>query len=326
MHDIGEGTIRRIDWQELTPVVLLLRIFNVSLGLRTMLPALIGTLLTLGILVLSGGNLMQHHIGMSGSGITAIRYLTIPGSIRFDSSAFITVAGIYLVWTVFGSMICRTVAVRLTIDESESLPNQFRFFVQRASSLISFAVLLILGILCCLLPVKIAGWLASIPYLDYVMALTLPIPLLFAFFAAVLAVGLVFGWMLMFAAVCVDGADGFDAISRMFSYLYQRPLHYLFYWLYCMILGCVGYAVVALFFNAVLYLTLSLCNFPLQDTLTARCWLFLIIILPTAYCFSWFWTSSIAIYLLLRRSVDATPFNEIYRVKEVQTKTLRTIV
>jgi hypothetical protein len=227
---------------------------------------------------------------------------------------------------VFGSMICRTVAVRLTIDESESLPNLFRFFIQRASSLISFVILLCLGILCCLLPVKVAAWLAAFPYLDYVIALTLPIPLLFAFFAAVLAVGLVFGWMLMFAAVCVDGSDGFDAISRMFSYLYQRPLHYVFYWFYCAILGCVGCAVVILFSETVIYLTVQSCNFPLQDTLPARCWFFLIKLLPAAYGFSWFWTSSIAIYLLLRRSVDAAPFNEIYRVKDVQTKTLRSIV
>ncbi|MGL4593421.1 MAG: hypothetical protein ACRCUY_01685, partial [Thermoguttaceae bacterium] len=46
MRDIGEGTIRRIDWQELTPVVRLLRIFNVATSFRVMIIAFLGVVLT----------------------------------------------------------------------------------------------------------------------------------------------------------------------------------------------------------------------------------------------------------------------------------------
>ncbi|MDR3183560.1 MAG: hypothetical protein LBT89_11710 [Planctomycetaceae bacterium] len=317
MHDIGEGTIRRIDWQELIPVVLLLRVFNISLGLRTMLPAFCGCLLTVIVLAILGESVSFGEYKIGG---IKIPYMTVAA----DCCTVCRIAAwtaVYLVWILFGSMIVRTAAVRLTNDESESLGNQFRFLRQRGLGLISSVVILIIGILCCLLPVKIAVWLT---YVNTGVALFLPVPMLFAFFAAVLAVGLVFGWMLMFAAVCVEGADGYDAISRMFSYLYQRPLHYVFYWLYCAVLGCIGYGIVWIFTSAVSFLTFDICGYPVYDG-PGCLWRGVVLEIPLVYCFSWFWTSSTAIYLLLRRSVDATPFNEVYRVKEVKTETLSAI-
>ncbi|MDR3233375.1 MAG: hypothetical protein LBT46_06905 [Planctomycetaceae bacterium] len=317
MHDIGEGTIRRIDWQELMPVVLLLRVFNISLDLRTMLPAFCGGLLTVAVLTVCGESV---SLGVHEIGSIKIPYMTVAADGRAGCRIAVWTA-IYLVWILFGSMIVRTAAVRLTNNESESPGNQFRFLRQRGLGFISSVVILIIGILCCLLPVKIAVWLAAMPYVHFVVALFLPIPMLFAFFAAVLAVGLVFGWMLMFAAVCVEGSDGFDAISRMFSYLYQRPLHYVFYWFYCAVLGCIGCGIVWIFTSAVSFLTFDICKFPLDDGMGCF-WIDITLFIPLVYCLSWFWTSSTAIYLLLRRSVDATPFNQVYRIKEAKTENL----
>jgi hypothetical protein len=45
-------------------------------------------------------------------------------------------------------------------------------------------------------------------------------------------------------------------------------------------------------------------------------------LIPFAFVYAWFWTSSVAIYLLLRRSVDATPFNEVYRVAPPKVRSL----
>ena len=329
MKDIGEGTIRRIDWTELTPVVLLLRIFNVTLSVRILALALIGLWLTAmlnsfaGILILDQGLLKPDHwktlrlnapLDLLHSGLYDA-YL----SGRWNPMLLLWwLPCIVLVWTFCGGMICRIVALRLTVDESESTGNLFLFFRKRGTGFISSLIILALGILCCFLPVKIAGWLMAVPGLNYVVAILLPIPLLFAFFTVILTLGLAVGWMLLFAAVSVDGSDGFDAISRMFSYIYQRPLHYLLYWVCCYILGWLGFQLVQVF----TFLTIYLCWNVIPDYFLVSFWLTFIGAVPVAYVFALFWTSSVAIYLLLRRSVDATPLNEVYRVSPPKVRSL----
>ncbi|MDR0870873.1 MAG: hypothetical protein LBN39_08790 [Planctomycetaceae bacterium] len=339
MHDIGEGTVRRIDWQELLPAVLLLRIFNAALGVRIMLLAFIG--FGLNILLLSNLSvrkdfyaILPPHYNYQNLGLRhpiaeqlqhtvlvpalffkqlGIEFLT------FQAQPLIACFGSILIWLFFGGLILRTAALRLTVDESESLRQKLVFLRKRGLGFASSLIILSIGVLCCLLPVWFCGWLASFPALSHFICFLLPVPMLFAFLAAILTAGLIFGFPLLLAAVAVEGADGFDAVSRMFSYLYQRPLHYALYWIYAAVLGFAGYAVVSFFIWATLYLT-AMCfptnigMFGNQHVSTMRFgWCSFI---PTAYLFSWFWTSSAAIYILLRRSVDATPFDDVYRLKK----------
>ena len=44
-----------------------------------------------------------------------------------------------------------------------------------------------------------------------------------------LAVGLAAGWPLMWPTISSEGTDAFDALSRSYAYVYQRPLAYLLY-------------------------------------------------------------------------------------------------
>jgi len=345
MHDIGEGTIRRIDWTELTPVVLLLRVFNISLGLRILALALIGWCLTAFLYTVMDVPPTWNaevSLGMVWSKTTenpntlgeALGY-TIPVvfpnlvfSFWENSKFFTWFPGIVLIWAFCGGLICRIVAVRLTIDESESTSNLVLFFRKRGIGFISSIVLLSLGILCSYFPVKITAWMATVPGLNYVVAILFPIPLLFAFLTVILALGLIAGFMLLFAAVSVDGSDGFDAISRMFSYIFQRPLHYLLYWLCSGILGCFGFLLLDIICCPLVWLTQEIIlGIPPNSIVGMPVGLSILLImsLPVAYLFAWFWTSSVAIYLLLRRSVDATPFNEIYRVSPPKVRSLPTI-
>jgi hypothetical protein len=231
--------------------------------------------------------------------------------------------GIVLIWVMFGGMICRIVAVRLTIDESESLGNTLLFLRKRGISLFSAPVLVLLGILCCFLPVLIAGWLLAVPFMGYVVAILFPIPFVFTCLTFFLALVLAAGFMLLFAAVSTDGSDGFDAVSRMFSYVCQRPLHYLVYWLCCACLGYLVYTALQFF----IFFAIGVCwqTVPAGFVPVMEFWAVLFYSLHFAYVVAWFWTSSVAIYLLLRRSVDATPFNEVYRVVPPKIRVLPTI-
>ncbi|MDR0704129.1 MAG: hypothetical protein LBF88_03995, partial [Planctomycetaceae bacterium] len=372
MKDLGEGTIRRIDWQELTPIVLLLRIFNTSTGIRVLFLSMIGILLTLiigyGINCNSNrlkyGNdknfqqpvyidplldfqhrrqsisFREHPVNYSWQLVQ--RSVLVPwdifsmAGIRLFSSrtgydSFFAHTGwfvtLLLIWTFFGGMICRTVALRLTIDQSESGKELWQFIKQRGTGFLSSVIIIVLFILFFLFLIWFCGWCFSVPVFNYMMAFLFPIVLLFGFFVTVLTIGLFFGWSLLFAAVSVDGSDGFDAVSRMFSYVYHRPLHYLVYWTVSGILGVLGFVFVSFFVEGVVTVTSGFGGFPVQTAVPAfghltlpetyaglsppehflLIWYGMVQLIKPAYTFAWFWTSSVAIYLLLRRSVDATP-------------------
>lgn len=385
MKDLDEGTIRRIDWQELTPIVLLLRIFNTATGIRVLFLSMIGILLTLiagyGINCNSNGlqscrdknfqkpvyieplldfqnqpqpiSFREHPAKYSWQLVQ--RSVLVPwdifsmAGIRWFHSgynSFFVLTGwffvLLLIWSFFGGMICRTVALRLTIDQSESGRELWQFIKQRGTGFLSSVILIVLGMLFFLIFLKLCGWLFTVPVFNYITAILFPVALLFSFFIMVLAVGLFLGWSLLFAAVSVDGSDGFDAVSRMFSYLYQRPLHYFVYWTVSGVLGVLGFVFVSFFVDGVTALTSEFGGFPVQTAIPAfgyltlpetydglsppenllLLWCGMVQLIKPAYAFAWFWTSSVAIYLLLRRSVDATPFNEVYRLVPVKPRTL----
>jgi hypothetical protein len=387
MKDIGEGTIRRIDWQELTPIVLLLRIFNTAMGIRVLFLSMIGVLLTL---------IVGYHINCNNNGLkvhddrnfqkpvyieSLLGFQHLPQPISFrehpanyswqlvqrsvlvpwdifsmagirffsphtDYDSFFAHAGwffvLLLIWSFLGGMICRTIALRLTIDQSESGKELWRFIKQRGTGFLSSVIIIVLGMLILLFFLKCCGWLFVVPVFNYIMAVLFPIALLWGFLIMVLAVGLFFGWSLLFAAVSVDGSDGFDAVSRMFSYIYHRPLHYFVYWVVSGILGVLGFVFVSFFVDGVVFLTSQFGGFPVQTAIPAfgyltlpktyvglsppenfiLIWCGMVQLIKPAYTFAWFWTSSVTIYLLLRRSVDATPFNEVYRLTPVKPRTL----
>jgi len=348
MKDIGEGTIRRIDWTELTPVVLLLRIFNIALGLRILLIALIGLQLTVLLNFLADVSFVNPSLIEQSRHGEPQSYLNLPFDVLYSGVVENTFSvwqnpklcfwypGVVLIWLLCGGMICRIVAVRLTIDESEPLGNLFLFFRKRGIGFISAPVTVLLGIFCCFLPVKIAGWMLAVPFLNYLVAFFFPIPFIFTCLTIFLALVLAVGFMLLFAAVSTEGSDGFDAVSRMFSYVCQRPLHYIVYWLCCAVLGWLGFVLVqflTIFAINLCWKTVSgnpaeFSNPAEFDWLITTCitfWAGLFDSLRLAYVFAWFWTSSVAIYLLLRRSVDATPFNEVYRVLPPVVRSLPTI-
>ena len=409
MRDIGEGTVRRIDWQELTPVVRLLRIFSAATDFRVMFLSVIGVLLTLiaGYLVnvsqspetLRPNEFVIETIDLDDTAAEPVLRPDGPVTKRFSEPVYIEplidFQGVHLqkaekisfrdtpgkyawdlanrsvfvpwdvfskagfrlfsiseqswkdhgialfwfvflvfLWTLLGGMICRTVAVRLTIDQAESPGNLWRFMKDRGTGFLSSMTIIVLFIVILVLMVMLAGWLYSIPGVNYVVGFGFPVVMLFSFLAVLMALGLLVGWPMLFAAVSVDGSDGFDAVSRTYSYVYQRPLHYLFYWTIAGVLGMLGFVIVSIFVDGVVYLSITMGGFPAQAALPSfghlaipeattkldgpatlvLTWCALAQLLKLAFTFAWFWTTGVAVYLLLRRSVDATPFSEVLRL------------
>lgn len=168
--------------------------------------------------------------------------------------------------------------------------------------------------------------------------------------SAVLLLGLALGWPLMWAAISVEASDAFDAISRSYAYTFQRPLHYALYALASGIIGMFAWTVVVLFVVLALQITVwglswgsghervtevmawsqlgaewplvtSPVVTPKPEDLGPAAELGLdfialtlgfVKLLMLGFAYSYFWTTATAIYLLLRRSNDATELDNVY--------------
>jgi hypothetical protein len=75
----------------------------------------------------------------------------------------------------------------------------------------------------------------------------MPLTLLAGGLIAVVLIGAVAGFNLMFPAVGYDDADCFDAISRSFSYVYAKPWRMGFYTVLAVIYGAICYVFVRFF-------------------------------------------------------------------------------
>ena len=71
---------------------------------------------------------------------------------------------------------------------------------------------------------------------------------------SIILLSLAVGWPLMHATIAAEGEDGFDALSRSFAYVHQRPLRYAALLLLAWALGILGLIVVGLFARSSLHM------------------------------------------------------------------------
>ena len=160
-----------------------------------------------------------------------------------------------------------------------------------------------------------------------------PLVLLAGLVMAMLLLGLIFGWPLMWSTISAEGTDSFDALSRSYAYVFGRPLHYLFYAVVAALLGALGWLLVSNFAAAVVWLTYWAAGWgcaggQIQDIIARDrealgtlgyagavligFWAVCVKLLAVGFIYGYFWTASTAIYFLLRRDVDATEMDEVF--------------
>ena len=164
-------------------------------------------------------------------------------------------------------------------------------------------------------------------------AVAWPLALLGGIVMALAATGVVVGWPLMHSTISAEGSDGFDAVSRSYSYVFQRPLHYLFYGILALLLGLLGLLVVEFFAAAVWQLSAwgvswgsggKLMEKALSDGIglskvdawgakLISFWFGCVKLVVLGYAFAYFWSAASAVYLLLRYDADGVELDEVYR-------------
>jgi hypothetical protein len=137
------------------------------------------------------------------------------------------------------------------------------------------------------------------------------------------------GWPLMHATIAAESEDGFDALSRSFAYVNQRPLRYASCMALAWALGILGLIVVDLFARTTVHMAQWGLGFgapgdvlgtlfqggtaPVSPAARAvhTFWLGLVGLVAHGWIYSYFWTATVIVYLILRQDVDGTPWHVI---------------
>ncbi len=271
--------------------------------------------------------------------VRAWRHITAPFFAMLDSG--ISIWGLtYLslcclwsvvVWALFGGAITRIAALELARDETLGMVSAMRYSSARWPAYFLSPVLPLVGILFAVIPLAILGLLMYFNFFVVIAALVWPLVLVAGLFMAIVLIGLAAGWPLMFPTISSEGTDAFDALSRSYAYVYQRPLHYLFYALVASLLGIVSVLVVDVFADAIvgfgeLAVSWGAGADRMVEVVDASdeagillgsgswliaVWTGCVTTLKVGFQFGFFWTAATAIYLLLRRNVDATEMDEV---------------
>lgn len=246
------------------------------------------------------------------------------------------------VWSLFGGAITRIAAVQLTRGEILGPLTALKKAAAQWGSTAGAPLIALLGGVALCVPLILDGVLLRIDFIALIAGLLWVLTIIWGFLLAVVFIGLLLGWPLMWATVAVERTDAFDGVSRCYAYVYQRPLHLAFYLLIATGLGLLGQLVVYYFSTAAVSLaewtvswgagnerTAQLVDIPLADSDTAgmiftasrlvHFWNWFLFAMVASYPVAYLWSAAVGIYLLLRRHIDSTELDEV-SLDEAQTQ------
>ncbi len=247
------------------------------------------------------------------------------------------------VWALIGGSITRIVAMALAHEGRLGALEGAKFSIVKWPAFFLAPLFPLIGVLTIsLLAGLFFGLIMRADAGVLVSSILWPLMLAASFVMAILLIGLMFGWPLMWPTISVEGTDAFDALSRSYSYTFQRPFHYLFYAIVAAIIGALASLVVM----GLAHLTTDLSYWSAswgaglnrageiyRDVLIPGdtsggyglgikilgFWHGCVLLLGASYLYSYFWTAATAIYFLLRRHVDGTEMDEIWSEPEDET-------
>jgi hypothetical protein len=255
------------------------------------------------------------------------------------------------IWAWFGGAIARMAAVELAREDRPPTKAVFAHVRRKWPAYVAAPLLPLMGVLIGIVLLAPIGLLARWDATVVGAGLLWPLALVGGLVLTIFLVGLVFGWPLMWGAISTEAMDSWDALSRSYAYVYQRPLHYLFYAAVSAVLGALGWLFIWAFVSLVVYLAawsaswtaggarieqldnaapeaVAALRWPGMADPAAEAdppgtlrkigaamigfWSALARLLALGFAYSFFWTASTAIYLLLRRDTDGTPLDEVH--------------
>lgn len=237
-----------------------------------------------------------------------------------------------LVWGIFGTAITRCTALKLSGEEPIGPVGAIGYGSKKWPPTVNSVLFVLVGIFALSVPGALLGLAMRTEWGLAVAGAVWPLVLLGAVVLAILAIGIAVGWPLMVAAVGVERADSFQAISTAFSYVYQRPLHYAFYGLVALAVAVPTLAAAGMLADVTGTLAIWAASFgmghdravavidglssagPVADTWglkAMRFWTKGLETVLSSFGWGYFWATATAAYLVLRQEVDGTELDEV---------------
>ena len=154
------------------------------------------------------------------------------------------------VWGLIGGAITRIAALKFTRDEAPGFLAALKHGVSKFLSYSIAPLIALAGASVFSLQLVVLGRLMRVDLFAFIAALIWPFVLLLGLLMAILLIGALVGWPLMWSTVSVEGTDAFDALSRSYAYVFQRPLRLLWYVLFAGLLAALSMFVVKAFAGA----------------------------------------------------------------------------
>ncbi len=140
----------------------------------------------------------------------------------------VLVMGLLIIWSVFAGVVTRLAALEFARGEKAGMKDSFSFVMKKFWSYFWSPLTPILGVLFFIACNVVGGLIGKIEFVgEIAVAVGFPLAILSGFLIVFLGVVGIIGFFLMFPAISSEGSDAFDAISRSYSYVLSRPLHFL---------------------------------------------------------------------------------------------------
>lgn len=303
--------------------------------------------------------IFERDFAKTGNAILQV-LLSVCWLVRFHWFFAVLFGAIWLgVWSIFGGAICRITALQSARDETIGPMRALQFSVEKFWGFFS-APLVPLGIAAAIcIVIVVCSLLGAIPVVgEILVASLLGLTLVGGFVVTLVLVGLIGGTNLMYPTLAVEGSDGFDALSRSFSYVFFRPWRMGFYTFVAAVYGAICYLFVR-FFAFILLLvvhstvgatvnldgasmmsmrgkldaiwpapiftdlqpTINWIGLNWSESLAAfliMIWVALVVGTVMAFLVSFFFSVNTKIYFLLRHCVDATDMEDVYVEQDIE--------
>jgi hypothetical protein len=184
------------------------------------------------------------------------KMVLIPGWLWKAHKGYFIVYGLLFaaVWSLLGGAISRSAVVEASRSTPVTAGQAVRFAARRWGWYILAPVIPLAFVGLCWLVLALGSLLLLVPGLDMLAALLFVFALAIGLVMAVMLIGWLAGVHLMYPALSAEASDGFDAMSRAYSYVLARPWRLLLYSLTALVYGAATYLFVGFF----LYFTIAL--------------------------------------------------------------------
>lgn len=248
--------------------------------------------------------------------------------------------------SVAGGAICRIAALQFAGVERPGLRDAVRFGLRKFTAFFTAPLAPMMIILVIGATIILLGAWGNIPYVGELTAgLLLPLAFAIAAIITIMAIGVLGGFSLMFPTIAYEDSDCFDAISRSFSYVYNKPWRMSLYMIIAFVYGAVCYLFVRFFSFLVLWTTYTFLQlgFAQQNkklhaiwaepafrdffglgvavpnnwstsisSALIYFWVLVVLGLVVSFVISFYFSASTIIYALMRNRVDLIAVEDVY--------------